>query len=85
MSVSHWNWRPSCDGYVCCGNCDDCGYDEVEEMTNKEKMINAIESLTWYHINCNGKLVEGATSDMNPLYRAEDIFNAIDEVFDDEE
>ena len=54
-------------------------------MTNKEKMLNAIESLNWYHINNKGELVEGATSDLNPLYRAEDVFNAIDEVFDDEE
>lgn len=43
------------------------------------EVISAIEMLNWYHIS-NGKLVQGASSDSDALYKAEDIFDAINNI-----
>lgn len=31
MSVSLWRWSEECDGRICVGDCDLCGYEESEE------------------------------------------------------
>lgn len=47
-------------------------YKEVEEK---------IEGLTWYHIGKRGKLVMGANGETDiPLYKAEDIYNLLNEL-----
>lgn len=47
-------------------------YKEVAEM---------IDKTTWYHINKNGELVQGANSETDiPLYKAEDIHNLLKEL-----
>lgn len=50
----------------------------MKDLINRKKLIDAIESLTWYHVNNKGKLVEGANSDMVALYKAEDIYRIIE-------
>ena len=41
-------------------------------------LIDVIENTDWYHINPQGKLVEGANSQRNtPLYKAADIHRAL--------
>ena len=32
MSCSKWRWTPECDSRPCCGDCDNCDY---EEETNE--------------------------------------------------
>ena len=31
MSVSLWRWTEECDKRACCGDCDNCGYEEEDE------------------------------------------------------
>lgn len=28
MSVSLWRWSEACEGRACCGECDECGYED---------------------------------------------------------
>lgn len=52
-----------------------------QDLVRRGDIIEAIEGTTWYHINCNGVLVHGANGeDDTPLYKAEDIYNAINSV-----
>ena len=50
----------------------------MKDLINRKKLIDAIDSLTWYHVNDKGKLVEGANSNMVALYKAEDIYRIIE-------
>ncbi len=43
-----------------------------------DQLIDDIESLTWYSINQNGKLIEGSSERYVSLYKAEDIFAILD-------
>jgi hypothetical protein len=59
---------------------DFCSYGEREgecvmpKYIKKKALKNAIECCTWYHINKNGELVEGANpADHEPLYKYSDI------------
>ena len=46
----------------------------MPKYIKKKALKNAIECCTWYHINKNGELVEGANSDEHePLYKYSDI------------
>ena len=48
---------------------------------SREAAIGAIENTDWYHINHSGELVHGANSnDDTPLYKADDVYKAIDAV-----
>lgn len=31
MSVSLWRWTENCEGRFCCGDCDECPYNEEDE------------------------------------------------------
>lgn len=31
MSCSLWRWTEECDGRPCCGDCDNCDYEEETE------------------------------------------------------
>ncbi len=46
----------------------------MAKYIKKKALKNAIEYCTWYHINKNGKLVEGANpAEHEPLYKYSDI------------
>lgn len=49
----------------------------MTELIKREEAIDAIEETDWYHINREGKLVHGATSDGEALYKAGDIYKAL--------
>ncbi len=53
----------------------------MSKYIDKEKLINAIESIPWYHIGLHGNLIEGANSTIHtPLYKADDIYKVIDNI-----
>ena len=52
------------------------------ELISRETLKETIDGITWYHINPYGELVEGAHGDSDALFKAEEIFNAIDNVGD---
>ena len=45
----------------------------MPKYVKKKALKNAIDCCTWYHINKNGELVEGAGVDDEPLYKYSDI------------
>lgn len=47
-------------------------------LISREDLNKTIDGITWYHINPHGELTEGAFDDGDALYKAEDIYNAID-------
>ena len=49
-----------------------------KDCISREQAIEAIGEVDWYHINRVGELVHGAASDETALYRAEDIYKAIE-------
>ncbi len=51
----------------------------MPKYTNHEILTKLIEDTDWYHINSNGELVLGATSD-NALYKASDILTILRDV-----
>ena len=51
----------------------------MSKYTNHEILTKLIEDTDWYHINSNGELVLGATSD-TALYKASDILTIIKDV-----
>ena len=51
----------------------------MSKYANHEILTKLIEDTDWYHINSNGELVLGATSD-NALYKASDILTIITDV-----
>ena len=48
------------------------------ELISRKGLNKTIDVITWYHINSHGELVEGAPCESDALYKAEDIYNAID-------
>lgn len=52
----------------------------MKDLVSRQAVIEAIEKTDWYHINKNGELVQGATSDMEALYKADDIYRAMAEL-----
>lgn len=48
------------------------------DLISREALNKTIDGITWYHINSCGELVEGAFDDDDAFYKAEDIYNAID-------
>lgn len=54
------------------GNADNSSSDFIR----REDLIDAIDGTEWYHIE-NGKIVCGANSDMDSLYKLNDIIEAI--------
>ena len=49
----------------------------MSEYIKREAVIDEIESITWYHINCQKNLVEGAACEADALYKATDIYDVI--------
>ena len=56
----------------------------IDSVPTEEPTIDAIadriSDTPWYHINRNGKLVEGASGREEALYKAEDIFRILEEM-----
>lgn len=52
----------------------------MSELIKREDVIDAIEEIGWYHISHEGDLVRGATSDGEALYKAKDVYKALEEV-----
>ena len=50
-----------------------------KKLVDLDKVIDANESTDWYHL-FNGELSEGAEGDESALYKAEDVYKAIDGV-----
>jgi hypothetical protein len=48
------------------------------DLISREALKETIDGITWYHINSHGELTEGAFDDDDAFYKAEDIYNAID-------
>ena len=49
------------------------------KMVDLDEVIDAIDSTDWYHL-FNGKLSEGAEDEDHALYKAEDVYKAIEGV-----
>ena len=47
-------------------------------LVDLDKLIAAIESTDWYHINSKGEFVQGARNGEEALYKHDDIFKAIE-------
>lgn len=48
-------------------------------LIDREKLIEALEDMTWFHINRKAELVEGASSKTTtPLYKAEEVYELIE-------
>ena len=47
-------------------------------LIDADALKETIDDITWYHINPHGELTEGAFDDGDAFYKAEDIYNAID-------
>ena len=47
----------------------------MSEYIERETVIDEIESTTWYHINCQKNLVEGAAGEADALYKAIEPFH----------
>lgn len=45
----------------------------MPKYIKKKDLKRAVDNCTWYHINKNGELVEGAGVDDEPLYKYSDI------------
>ena len=67
--------------------CDDCiwhvcnynkiDWDGEDGYISKQDAIDAIEETDWYHINRNGEMVHGSSSEHESWYKCDDIFKAI--------
>lgn len=52
----------------------------MSDLIRRKDAVDAIERTDWYHINKCGELVHGANSEDDvPLYKADDVYKAIDE------
>ena len=49
----------------------------MDEYINREALRDSVESIDWYSVR-RGELITGAESSENALYKASDIYSAID-------
>ena len=49
----------------------------MDEYINREALRDSVESINWYSVR-RGELITGAESSENALYKANDIYSAID-------
>lgn len=52
----------------------------MSDLIRRSDAIEAIEETDWYHINRDGDLVSGARSDGTALYKAGDVYKALNAV-----
>ena len=53
---------------------------KMDEYIRRKVLIDAIDKTDWYHINVQGRLTLGAVNEGEALYKATDIYNAIDKI-----
>ena len=51
----------------------------MDEYINREALRDLVESIDWYSVR-RGELITGAESSENALYKANDIYSAIDKI-----
>lgn len=52
----------------------------MSDLIRRKDAVDSIERTDWYHINKRGELVHGANGEDDvPLYKADDVYKAIDE------
>ena len=55
--------------------------EQLNDTISRAAVVDEIESVDWYHINENGKMVHGANdAEHQAWYKADDIFAAIERV-----
>ena len=52
----------------------------MDDLIGRHAVIDAVESVDWYHQNKNGEMVLGASDEEEAWYKAEDIYKAIESV-----
>lgn len=53
----------------------------MADLIDRHNMIDAIETIDWYHQNKNGEMVHGANSKEDQAwYKAEDVYEAVEAV-----
>lgn len=51
--------------------------------TVREKLVDEIEGIDWYHVNQKGKLVHGSTSEYESYWKCADVMAVIERVLQD--
>lgn len=51
---------------------------KMAEYVERKALIDAIDKTDWYHVNVQGRLTPGAAHEDEALYKAADIYNAVD-------
>ena len=51
----------------------------MKEYIERKAVIDAVAGTAWYHVSTQGTLVHGAISYGNALYKADDIYEVLDE------
>ena len=53
----------------------------MDDLISREKAIEAMEGVDWYHINKDGQLTHGANSkEDEPLCKAEDVYKVLNDM-----
>ena len=52
----------------------------MDEYIRRKVLIDSIDKTDWYHVNVQGRLTLGAANEDEALYKATDIYNAIDKI-----
>lgn len=52
----------------------------MSDLIDRQAVIDEIENLDWYHVSETGKLVFGSSSEYESLYKANDIYKAIENI-----
>ena len=48
----------------------------MNDLISRQAAIDAFEALDWYHVY-HGRLVHGANSDLDPVYKHDDVFKTL--------
>ena len=51
----------------------------MDNLISRQVAIDAFEALDWYHVS-HGRLVHGADSDLDPVYKYDDVFKTLEEL-----
>ena len=49
----------------------------MQDLIDRQVAIDAFEALDWYHVY-RGRLVHGANSDLDPVYKHDDVFKTLE-------
>lgn len=51
-----------------------------DDTISRQALLDAVDSVDWYHQNKNGEMVLGASDEHQAWYKADDIYKAIESV-----